>query len=188
MRKSNWFSVVSLTLAVLSGCATGPTVRIDKDPAANLAAYKTFAFFEQLSTDRARYSTITTSRLKQATMLEMKKLGYVYDEANPQLRVNFFLSVSDKQKIQQTPGAGAARFRGYGAWYGYETVDYKAGTLGIEIVDVKKNLLVWQGIAEGKVSAEQMKNPGPALDATVAEIFRNFTNVQPVTLAAASID
>jgi hypothetical protein len=188
MRKSNWFSALSITVAVISGCATGPTVRIDKDPAANLAAYKTFAFFEQLATDRARYSTITTSRLKQATMLEMKKLGYVYDEANPQLRVNFFLNVSDRQKVQQTPGAGPARFRGYGTWYGYETVDYKAGTLGIEIVDVTKNVLVWQGVAEGKVSAEAMKNPGPALDATVAEIFRNFTNVPAMTLAAVSLD
>jgi hypothetical protein len=187
MLKSNWLSVVSLTLAVISGCATGPTVRIDKDPAANLSAYRTFAFFDQTSTDRARYSTIMTSRLKQATMLEMKKLGYVYDEANPQLRVNFFLSVSDRQKIQQTPGAGPARFRGYGAWYGYETVDYKAGTLGIEIVDAKKNALVWLGIAEGKVSKEAMKNPGPALDATVAEIFRNFTNVPAATMAQVSI-
>jgi hypothetical protein len=184
MRKSNWFSALSLSIAVVAGCATGPTVRIDKDPAANLAAYKTFAFFDHLSTDRARYSTITTSRLKQATMLEMKKLGYVYDEVNPQLRVNFFLNVSDKQKIQQTPGAGPARFHGYGAWYGYETVDYKAGTLGIEIVDAKKNVLVWQGVAEGKLSAETMKNPGPALDATVAEIFRNFTNIPAATLAS----
>jgi hypothetical protein len=184
MRKSHWFHALTLTVAVVSGCATGPNVRVDKDPAANMAAYKTFAFFDQVSTDRARYSTIMTSRLKQATALEMKKLGYVYDEANPQLRVNFFLSVTDRQKIQQTPGAGAARFRGYSAWYGYETVDYKAGTLGIEIVDAKKNVLVWQGVAEGKVSAETMKNPGPALDATVAEIFRNFTNVPAATLAS----
>jgi hypothetical protein len=183
MRKFNWFGA-ALLAAIAAGCATGPTIRVDKDPAADLSRYTSFGFFEQLSTDRARYSTIMTSRLKQATATELKRLGYVYDEKNPQLRVNFFLNVADKQKISQTPAAGPARFRGYGAWYGYETVDYKAGTLGIELVDVQRNTLVWQGIAEGKVSQEAMRNPGAALDATVAEIFRNFTNVPAATLAS----
>jgi hypothetical protein len=184
MRKFYCSSAAAIALAMLAGCASGPTIRVDKDPAANLAAYRTFAFFDQVATDRARYSSITTSRLKQATALELRKLGYVYDEKNPQLRVNFFLKVSDKQKISQTPGAGPGRFRGYVAWSGYEVVDYKAGTLGIELVDTEKKLMVWQGIAEGKLSADAMRNSGATLDTAVAEIFRNFTSVRVATLVA----
>jgi hypothetical protein len=68
----------------------------------------------------------------------------------------------------------------YGAWGGYpydvDTVDYREGTLSIDLVDARKNQLVWQGVAEGRVSDEVRQNPGPAIDAVIAEIFRNFPN------------
>ncbi len=186
MRNVRWLSAVSLFLVLASGCATGPTIRVDKDPTADLTAYKTFGFFDQLATDRAQYSTIITNRLKQATRTQLERVGYTYEEREPDLRANFFLNVTKKQEIRSTPsasvGMGFYGYRGamYGAWGGYpydvETVDYREGTLGIDLVDAKENQLVWQGVAEGRVSEEARKNPGPAIDAVVAEIFRNFPN------------
>jgi hypothetical protein len=34
----NMYRVVLLSIALVSGCAAGPTVRVDKDPSANLTA------------------------------------------------------------------------------------------------------------------------------------------------------
>jgi len=65
----------------------------------------------------------------------------------------------------------------YGTWTGYpyvETVDYKEGTLSVDLVDAKKKQLVWQGVAEGEVSEQAQQNPGPAIDTVVAKIFSNF--------------
>lgn len=173
-------------MVLLAGCATGPTIRVDKDPAANLSVYKTFAYFDQVTTDRANYSTIVTSRLKQATRTQMERVGYKYSEQEPDLRVNFNLNIQQMQDVRSTPsmntGAGFYGYRGgmYGAWGGYpydvETVNYKAGTLSIDLVDARKNTLVWQGLAEGKVKEKSIKDPGPAIDAVVAEIFSNFPN------------
>ena len=175
-----------VVLLLVAGCASGPSIRVDKDPAADMSAYKTFGFFDQLATDRANYSTIVTSRLKQATRTQLEAKGLTYSEQDPDLRVNFFLKVSEKQEVRSTPsatvGVGYYGYRGgmYGAWGGYpydvETVNYKAGTLNIDLVDAKKNSLVWQGLAEGRVSDEAYKNPGPAIDAVVAQIFSNFPN------------
>lgn len=179
-------STTLLLFLLVVGCATGPSIRVDKDPAADMSAYKTFGFFDQLSTDRAHYSTIVTSRLKQAARTQLEAKGYTYAEQNPDLLVNFFVKVSEKQEIRSTPsatiGVGYYGYRGgmYGAWGGYpydvQTVNYKAGTLSIDLVDAKKNALVWQGLAEGRVSDEAYKNPGPAIDAVVAQIFSNFPN------------
>jgi len=173
-------------ILLMAGCASGPSIRVDKDPAADMSAYKTFGFFDQVATDRAHYSTIVTSRLKQAARTQLEAKGYRYDEQNPDLRVNFFVNISQKQEIRSTPsmsvGMGYYGYRGgmYGAWGGYpydvETVDYKAGTLSVDLVDAKKNALVWQGLAEGRVSDEAYKNPGPAIDAVMAQIFSNFPN------------
>jgi hypothetical protein len=170
--------IIAAAAAVVSACASGPKIRVDKDPAANMSAYKTFGFFDHLQTDRPGYSSLMTTRLKLATTQQLERLGYTYDERSPQLRVNFFLKVADKIDIRSTANPG--RVGRYVAWAGYpgtlETVDYKAGTLSIDLVDADTNSLVWQGLAEGKVSEQAMKNPGSAVDAVVASIFGNFPN------------
>jgi len=186
MRNILWLRSAALCIALLSGCATGPTIRVDKDPSADMSAYKTFAFFDQVATDRAQYSTIVTSRLKQATRTQLERHGYTYNEQAADLRVNFYLNIAEKQEIRSSPSAGMGvgyyGYRGgmYGTWGGYpqdiDTVNYKAGTLSIDLVDAKRNNLVWQGLAEGRVKDESIKNPGPAIDAVVAEIFSNFPN------------
>lgn len=168
--------ILATAVALVSACASGPAVRVDKDPAANMAAYRTFGYFDHLSTDRPGYSSIMTTRLKLATKHQLERLGYTYDEKSPQLRVNFFLKVGDRTDLRSTAAPG--RVGRYVAWAGYpgtlETVDYKAGTLSIDLVDTATHSLVWQGIAEGKVSEEAMKNPGPAVDSVVASIFSKF--------------
>ena len=166
-------------LLMTTGCATGPTVRVDMDPSANLRSYKTFAFFEPVSTDDNKYTTLTSTRLKQSTRAQLERLGFVYiDEEEPDLRVNFYLKVVDKQALQST-GSNYYTYRGdrYGTWSGYPnvtTVDYREGTLIVELVDAKRKQLVWQGVAEGEIKEKALKNPGPALDRAVTKIFSNF--------------
>jgi hypothetical protein len=179
-----------LLLALLAGCAaSGPTIRVDRDPAVDMKAYRTFGFFDQVATDRVQYTTIISSRLKQATRDQLERRGYSYSEESPDLRVNFYLNVVDKQEVRSTPsttvGMGYYGYRGgmYGAWSGYpydvDTVNYRQGTLSIDLVDARKNALVWQGVAEGRVSDEARKNPGPAIDGVVSEIFANFPDGPP---------
>jgi hypothetical protein len=186
MRNVVWFLAVTLSIALLSGCATGPTIRVDKDPGTNMAVYKTFGFFDQLGTDRAQYSTLVTNWLKQAVRTQMERIGYRYSDQDPELRVNFFLNIAQRQEIRSSPGVGMGtgfygyRGRMYGAWGGYpydiETVTYQEGTLNIDLVDAKRKALVWQGLAEGRVKDESIRNPGPAIDKVVSEIFMNFPN------------
>jgi Domain of unknown function (DUF4136) len=186
MRNARLLSAACLSSILAFACATGPTIRVDRDPGADMSAYKTFAFFDPLATDRTQYSTLVSSRLKHATHTELERLGYRYDERNPDLLVNFFLSIADRQEIRSTPsasmGGGYYGYRrgGYGAWgsypYDVETVNYKAGTLSVDLVDARTDSLVWQGLAEGRLKDESIRNPGPAIEAVIAEMFRSFPN------------
>jgi hypothetical protein len=169
---------LAVTVA-LCGCAIGPQVHVDRDPAANFAAYRTFAFFQPLATDNARYSTLTTAHLKQATRAQLERLGYVYDESAPDLRVNFYVRLADRQELRSnTTGFHGYRADLYRSWNGYpynlETVNYKAGTLSVDLVAAKTGSLVWQGVAEGRVREKAMRDPATAIESAVGEIFKDF--------------
>jgi len=166
-------------LLISSGCASGPQIRVDMDARANMKAYRTFGFFGAMSTDGAGYGSLLSSRLKAATRAQLEKQGYQYSENEPQLLVNFFLKIVKKQELRSTGGYYGYRAGYYGTWTGYpyvETIDYKEGTLSVDLVDAKQKQLVWQGVAEGEVSEESQQNPGPAIDRVVAQIFSNFPN------------
>jgi hypothetical protein len=167
-------------MITLCACATRPDVRIDMEPGIDLAKYRTFAFFDGVSTDVGGYTSLYSAQLKQSTRRELERLGFTYAESDPELRINFFLRVIDKQRLSSTPsGYYSYRAGRYGTWGGYpyvETVEYREGTLSIDLVDAKRNQLVWQGVAEGEVKDESMKKPGPALDKVVTQVFSNFPN------------
>jgi hypothetical protein len=169
-------ALLAVAVAALAACASGPEIRHDTNPAANFAAYKTFGFFSPLATDKAGYETVFTGRLKESTRRVMESKGYVYSESNPDVLLNFYANVEDKQEIRTTPTSMGYYGYRYGYYGGFsttqvETVNYKTGTLSIDLVDPKQKALVWQATAEGRVSQEARKNPGPAIDAIVTEMM-----------------
>jgi len=168
------FALITLT-AVLAGCASSPKVMVDRDPGADLKQYRTFGYYDKAATDASRYSTLLTSHLKRATRAQLEQNGYSYAEDDPDLRVNFFLDVAERQELRSLPSTGRL---GYRSWAGasYNLVDYRQGTLRIDLVDAKRNALVWQGIARDRIDEKLAQNTGPALDAVVGEIFTRFPN------------
>lgn len=186
-------AAVIASIVCLSACESGPAIRADTDPSVNLSSYKTFGFFDRVSTDKTAYTTLVSTRLKDATRRELEKRGYQYTADNPQLLANFGLNIQDKQEIRSTPSAGVGygyygyRAGMYGVWGGYpqdiDTVNYKDGTLTIDVVEASKKQLVWQGTAQGRVDKKAIENPGPAIDAVVSEIFTKFPVPAPAAPA-----
>jgi hypothetical protein len=183
---------VAAVAAVATGCATKPDYRVDYDPSVDCKAYQTFGYFEQLGTDQAGYSSLVTQHFKNATRREMEKLGYTYTETNPDLLVNFNASSSDKTEVRtrQVPSMGY----GMTGYYGYrgmmyspfpmyetevETVNYKVGTVNVDVVDAERKVLVWEGLVEGRLTKKAMENPRAAIDAVVTELFTRYPTATP---------
>lgn len=182
-RKTAWIAAAALSLAA---CATtsGPDIRVDHDPAADLHAYKTYGFPEEVGTDRAGYSTLETRYLKNAVNREMQRRGYVYDETDPDLLVNFFSNVREETDLLRSPrlhGYYGYRYGLYGPWPLYDDdvypVTYKVGTVNIDIVDGERMQLVWEGVAEGRLTQDDLKNSRVAIDSAVAELFQRYSGV-----------
>lgn len=171
-----------MTLAVLAGCASGPQIRVNKDPAVSMAQYRTFNYVEQLGTDRSGYESLVSTTLKDATTAELTKRGYQLGD-NPDFLVNFSGKLDEKLRVSSTPAMGGPygyygyRRGWYDPWYGYDSVDvdqYTQGTLNIDIVDAEAKRLVWESVAVGRVTEEVRENLPMRLREVVPQMLATF--------------
>jgi Domain of unknown function (DUF4136) len=157
---------------------------VDSAPDANFSSYSTFGFPAQTGTDRGGYSTLVTDHFKNAVREQMQQRGYQYVDENPDLLVNFYANARERTQVRSRPNFSAGfgyygyRYGLYSAWPLYQrdldTVTYRVGTANIDIVDAKEKQLIWEGVAEGRITEEEMNNPRQAVASVVQQIFTHF--------------
>lgn len=171
--------------AIAAGCATqrGADIRVNTAPDVDLSAYNTFGFPEQTGTDRGGYSTFVTDYFKTAVRDQMERRGYRYVDENPDLLINFYANVRERTEVRSRPfspsyGYYGYRYGLYDAWPLYardvDTVTYPVGTANIDVVDARKRQLVWEGVAEGRIRDDDMRNPQEAIARVVTQLFTRF--------------
>jgi len=184
----HWYVCALAATVLISACENTPTIRRDTNPAATFSSYKTFGFLSPLATDKFPYESLLTQHLKDATRQTMESKGYVFSTSAPDLLVNFYVNIQDKQDVRTTPGSAAYAGYGYpGGYYGYrtgyyrvvntatvQTVNYKQGTLTIDLVDAKQKVLAWTATSEGRISSSALKDPGPAIDTLVTNMMSSM--------------
>lgn len=181
---------------LIAGCASGPDYRSDYDRSIDFASYETWGFYEPLGTDRAGYSSLISRYFREAIQREMLALGYRYvDAGTPDLLVNVAANAEDVTEVRSRTVPDVGLSYGYGiGYYGYrrglyavyprystevETVHYKQGTANVDVVDNRRNQLIWEGVAEGRLSRESMADPQGAISRVVAGIFDRFPTALP---------
>ena len=182
-------AVLLAVIAALAGCSSGGKLRSDYDPGADFGAYKTWNFIEDAGPDYAGYESLFTQYMLEAIAIEMDNRGYVRSD-NPDIFVNFNAFVQDKTSVRTTPSMGPPMgmggyygYRGgyYGAWggYGYGTEthvsQYTEGTFNIDIIDARRQQLVWEAVGVGRVTDKVREN----LQQTVMEGVPNFFDLYP---------
>lgn len=179
--KSKSILITFCVLFLTTACTISPTIRSNYNQTTDFSQYKTFGFFKQLDTD-TRYESLTSQYLKQATVVEMTRRGFVLSNNKPDLLINFRREIQDKQHFDEMPISGYGglhRYRGhayYDSWISYRPYidNYQEGTLNVDLVDSKLNKVIWQGEAVGRVNEAQRKNLQATLQKTVSQMFTQF--------------
>ncbi len=175
--------LAACALALLAACATGPRISTDADPQADFSRYSTWAFYQPIAMEQSGYSTFITQRIRDDVRREMEARGYAYDEASPDLLVNFQGIVQEKTDVYSMPRTDyqvfySYRHRSYFAvpfWYDETQVSrYTEGTLTIDLVDAAQNRLVWTGAAIGRVTRKAPAERAEDVDHAIAEIFMRY--------------
>lgn len=171
-------SMLMFVLAALAlvGCAaSGPKIQSDVDPQAQFTDYRTFEFYP--ITTPAGYSGFIARYLEEAIVSEMTKRGYKRADG-ADLMINVHLQAHDAVQVTQTPTTyyGWRSAYRWGAMPSETNVrQYTEGTLNIDLVDRERRQLVWAGVAVGRVKPQGLKDPEPAINAVVAQIFESYT-------------
>lgn len=176
--------LVLAAAVVVAACASqGPRIRSSKDSSVDFTQYRSFAFVTPLGTDRANYESLVSRTLKATASRELEVRGLVYDEAAPDLLVNFSGRLDEKLRVSPSPslsmGVGYYGYRHgiYGTWPLYHETDiqqYTQGTLNVDVIDARRRQMVWEGVAIGRVTAKTHKNVEAAIKSVMPDIFATF--------------
>jgi hypothetical protein len=143
-----------LTFAVITAVSCS-TIKIssDFDRTAGFSGYKTYSFTQEALS--LPINDLNRNRLLKAVEGELTAKGFTKSESNPDILIDLQLKGEQKQTATATSSGG---YGGYGYGYGYRygwgggfsttTINYDTyvdGTLFVDMIDSKKNQLVWQG-------------------------------------------
>ena len=184
MQISRYFGGWVLGICVLlAGCASGPQISSEVDPEADFGSYRTFGFYAPLALEKEGYATPTTDRIKAAARAQLESRGYTYTAEQPDLWVNLNAYMQKRTDVTSYPTVDYSYYYSYRArsymavpyWRDQTHVrDYTEGTLNVDLVDRRKNRLVWEGIAVGRIAKLKPEERAVRIDSTVAEIFTRY--------------
>ncbi len=169
------FMTVPFVFLFIASCATF-NVTYDFDPEADFSRYKTYAW--SLPSDKNAISELTAKRIRIAVDRVLKQKGFTLSLENPDMLVIPSGGKERRVDVQEWGYGHDDRTYGGGAWYpgrvpidvdgrdyyeyrrGVDTFEYEIGTLVLDVVDAKKNELIWRGTASGIIepgkTAEQV--------------------------------
>lgn len=147
------------------------TVRVtsDFDRSADFNSYKTYNF-HQKGIDKLELNDLDKRRILNAIDQQMAAKGFTKTETSPDLYINVL--ASSKEKINIDNGY----YGGYwGPYYGggSRVYQYTSGTIIIDIVDDKRNVLVWQGAGSG-LNVSNLNTKGDDIPKAIEEILAKF--------------
>jgi uncharacterized protein DUF4136 len=175
----------ALTILALGLWAcTSFNVQTDHDATADFSAFKTFAFAGLADVNKGGIydNSLMQKRIESAVARELtaKGLRQVGLDEHPDLLVHYWVNVQDKQRLESGgTSVGVARGPrggyGWGAGYGggVTTVEYKEGTLILDLVEPAQKQLEWRATIVGTLqdSAEENTELG---NEAIAKAFKDY--------------
>ena len=175
------FIAAALLLTVSLTQAQNVTVDADKKLNTDFSKYKTYTWASQVDAklDPGLYflnDLALKERIRNAVGFAMDGRGYKFTRQSPDLLVNF--RVFDKPTTIKG-------FTGYGTTYfganevrepeDVTTFEVKAGSLIVNLVDMKTGQVVWRGLASGLTNSNGFDRSDNKIKQAVNLIFEQYT-------------
>ncbi len=161
-------------MVLVSSCSV-VRVTSDYDQSINFNEYKTYAFYKP-GIDKAEISDLDKRRVLKAIENEMAAKGFTKSE-NPTVLISIFAKANKRVDVYRNNfGFGG----GWGGGFGNTVSERTEGILYIDLLDVDKKQLVWQG----KGTATLRENDVNKREARIQEIVKEIMEVYPPAIAS----
>ena len=143
-----FLSILSL-VSLLSGCNIKVNSSYEKNQ--DFSEYKTFCWLKgcEFTFTGPQYleDSLLRENIKNAIIAEMNKKGFTQDENNPDLLIDFHISVENESSIIYHRGDDD--IYEFKPFPDQEVVNYLKGTIVIDMVDKEQGKMVWRSEAIG---------------------------------------
>ena len=169
-----------LVTIVLSGCATtGTRVVTNIDPDVDFGRFDTFQFASPLSTDPGGQRSSISVQLIAATTRELQARGLQPVSSGADLRIDFFAAQGNSMPSGGFTLATSHNHSGLSTWRTYNmrrTAAYgiTEGVVVVDIIEVRRNALVFEGMAEARVTEAMRDNFSESVGDAIAGIFEAY--------------
>jgi hypothetical protein len=144
--------IVIILLFFAIACSPEFRVYTDSDPAYNLGSFLTFDWLDKTNIEAGKnpvyYNQLNDKRIKAAVHHELATRGYVLTETDAELIIHYHIMINDKDAA--IPEHEADTYGPYWQRTPPYVFSYKEGTLIIDVMDAKNNL-VWRGSAAAPI-------------------------------------
>jgi hypothetical protein len=168
-------------LLFIAACSPGRVIKTEKAEGVDFNSYKTFDFYKLEAsgdTSTAKFAPYTNI-LQQSIARELQAKGYSQSSSDPDLLVNIGIVVKEETQTRETNIREAPRYIGQRrySWKSQEVEvgRYKSGTVTIDLVDPRKNSMVWEGVLEGVIANKQSSYEND-INKGITNLFEKFPN------------
>lgn len=141
--------------------------------------YKTFKFATEDTL--GIINEFNQKRIEEEIIKQLTSKGLVVAEDSTDLFINYFVVTNESKRATGSTNYYGPRGRWgyrYGGGFSSTSIDvesYTTGTLFIDLIDTKKNALVWQGRSSGEfkeeISPEKRKK---RIEKSISKLFKNY--------------
>jgi hypothetical protein len=157
MNRFSGISLMLISFALLTACASNPRVQSHYDVSADFSEYQTFNFGSQTEILDPDFHDLLGLTFSAAIEEQMHSRGYVKSD-NPDILINVSVDVEDKtQAPSQTSGCPSYSIKiSSVAIVNSHNIDgkgrgtfcrYTEGPIKIDMVDLKLNRTIWDGVS-----------------------------------------
>jgi len=186
----NWLLAAVATIFI-GGCSTFQ-VQVDYDPEYDFSSLSKFAVVYTKKNDKKDF---TRARISNLLNTYMQNKGYKsVQKSKADFYITMHLDIQKKSQVETNyetmgirpvfyPNYRFNRYIGGSAVISREpdvrvttsTYEYEESRLVLEVLDVKKNAVVWQGVAEDGLSYESSPEKKSAyINKIIAKLFKDF--------------
>ena len=171
-------TLLAIGVLLWSGCAAAADVQTTVDPGANLTGYRAYAF---LNVDPKAAGAITDAQVQRRiqSLLARHLNAKGYTAAAPgetaDLGVHYSAQVVAKQRALMVGTRGPYSYSwGRTEFDGSSTLDYRQGTLFVDLVDLAKGQLLWRTRVSEALSASYSEENWKKIDRALGEAFKKL--------------
>jgi hypothetical protein len=172
-----------LTALGILGACSSVRVSSDFDREANFAAYKKYAFTKEAL--ELPVGDLNRKRILQAVTNELEAKGFTASD-QPDVWIDLNVKTEQKQNATATTVSPYGTRYGYrwGMGVGFSTTNinieqYVEGTLFVDMIDVSKKQLVWQGRGVGTIDPDaDPEKKEQRINNAVKQIFTKYPPIK----------